>query len=115
MPRLRFYLNRTAVLLYNALYYFKPHASTFTHFFGSKKWVEHLALDLWRYARAIVNYKHLHKLTVAAGFNGEGAFTGGFHGINGIVNKVGPNLVKLANKRLNFGQGFIKIFNDVDV
>ena len=82
------------VLLHDALNGIEAEAGALAHFFGGEEGLENVLLDLGRNSRAIVGDLHYCALVIAIGADQKLSLA--THGVDGVVDDVGPDLIELA-------------------
>src|SRR4051812_263979 len=87
-------------------------AGSFADWLGGEEWLEDAAFDIVRDAGAVVDYFDAGTVAVAGGAYGELAVS--IHGVGGVGDQVGPDLVELAAVRADFGQGAVVLADDLD-
>ena len=90
----RAYLNISPVLLHNSLNCVETEAGPLSHSLGSKEWFKNVVLDLRGNPGAVIADLNHNAGNLAIGSNPQLAFAA--HGVDGIVDDVGPHLVEFA-------------------
>lgn len=92
-------LNVTAMLSDDGLYSVQPQTSSFTNALGREKWIKDMGLYLRRNSRAaIADFDH--NIVVIAE-SSHPKFTLTEHGVDRVLDEVGPDLIQLSSHRVN--------------
>ena len=92
-------LNISPMLFYNSLDSVEAETGTFANSFGCEKRLEDMGLYLVGNSWTVIANLN-HSATVVA-IGSDAKFPFSVHGVNGIINNVGPDLVELASKRIH--------------
>src|SRR6202012_5618699 len=109
-PGDRIDLYPAAVLLDDAEHHFEPHAGALAYFLGGKKRIEDPGPYFFRYAWSVVDHADQDVVLDPLGFDGQVSLAGWFHGVQRVVDQVGPDLVELADEGLDGRQRQVEFF-----
>ena len=87
-------LDIAPVLLHDSLNGVEAEPGAFADSFGGEERFEDVRLHVGRNSRAVIGDLHHNAIVLAIGSNSKLAFAA--HGVNGVVDEVGPNLIQLA-------------------
>src|SRR3984893_19267627 len=94
VTRFRIDLNIAPVFFHNALHRVEAQPCSLPYSLGCEEWFKDVCLNLWRNAWTVVADLHHDATVVLIGSHSKLAFSA--HGVDGIVDDVGPNLIEFA-------------------
>src|SRR5215467_9276083 len=87
------------MLAHNALRRVQAKPGALAHSFGGKERLKDMRQDFLWNSRPVIGYLHYHAGVIA--IRADTKLSLAAHGVNGIVNNVGPDLVELAAKGIH--------------
>src|SRR3981189_1114999 len=96
VPWFRIDLNVAPVFFHDALHRVEAKPCSLPYSLGGEEWFKDVCLNLGRNAWTVVADLHHNATVVLIGSHSKLAFSA--HGVDGVINDVGPHLIELAAK-----------------